>query len=175
MYFLVKGKAQFVHQFMNQKRTYHDIEKGSSFGHADLFGRRQLNESLLPTKKNKKDLVRSFTCIAVCNKTKFIQTTSCELLTISIADLERMRLEFVDIYESLYKSGQLEAINILRKKKMMINDCVKEKNKQQLGEAARLFAKQEESDIDEDFIKQHIGRIPDEFYQGMTKEQKMLR
>jgi hypothetical protein len=40
-----------------------------------------------------------------------------------------MRLEFVDIYESLYKSGQLEAINILRKKKKMINDCVKEKNK----------------------------------------------
>jgi len=109
--------------------VYQEIEKGSSFGHADLFGRRKLNESLLPTKKNKKDMVRSFSCIAVCYKTKLIQTTSCELLTISIADLERMRLEFVDIYESLYKNGQLEAINILRKKKKMINDCVKEKNK----------------------------------------------
>ncbi len=76
-----------------------------------------------------------------------------------------MRTEFPEIYEGLYKDAQIEAIKILRNKKKLINECVKEKDKLTYGEgAARLFAKKVDSDLDEDFIKSHLGRIPDEFY-----------
>lgn len=42
---------------------------------------------------------------------------SCELLTIQVVDLEKMRSEFVEIYNSLYASGQQLVIDCLRLKK----------------------------------------------------------
>ena len=72
MYFMAEGKASFVLPIFNHK-PYYEIEKGSEFGHLDIFGRRNLQESLLSSKKQKNDLLRLFTCQA---------TTSCELLTI---------------------------------------------------------------------------------------------
>jgi hypothetical protein len=72
MYFMAEGKASFVLPIFNHK-TYYEIEKGSEFGHLDIFGRRNLQESLMSSKKQKNDLLRLFTCQA---------TTSCELLTI---------------------------------------------------------------------------------------------
>ena len=63
MYFMAKGKASFVLPMFQQK-SYFDISKGDTFGHADLFGRRNPNEKLIKYKRSKKDLKRLFTCQA---------------------------------------------------------------------------------------------------------------
>ena len=72
MYFMAKGKASYVLPMFQQK-PYFDIVKGDTFGHADLFGRRNPTDSLLKSKRAKNDLTRTFTCQAM---------DSCELLTI---------------------------------------------------------------------------------------------
>ena len=92
MYFMAKGKASYVlHMF--QQKPYFNITKGDSFGHADLFGRRNPTDPLIKSKRGKNDLTRAFTCQAM---------DSCELLTISLVDLEKLRTEFGEIYISLY-------------------------------------------------------------------------
>jgi CRP-like cAMP-binding protein len=93
---MAKGEASYVLPMFQQK-SYFDIHKGDTFGHADLFGRRNPTETLIRTKKTKNDLTRTFTCQA---------KISCELLTIQVVDLEKMRSEFGEIYNSLYASGQ---------------------------------------------------------------------
>ena len=61
MYFMAKGKASFVLPMFQQK-PYFDISKGDTFGHADLFGRRNPTDSLINSKRAKNDLTRTFTC-----------------------------------------------------------------------------------------------------------------
>lgn len=92
---MAKGRAAFVLP-MFQMKSYFEINKGDTFGHADLFGRRGPNEPLIRSKKAKSDLTRNFTCQAL---------DSCELLTIQVVDLEKLRSEFPEVYNSLYASG----------------------------------------------------------------------
>jgi hypothetical protein len=101
MYFMAKGKALLVLPMFGQK-SYFEIMKGEHFGHADMFGRREISESLLNSKKNKGDLKRIFTCQAILPDPKML---NCELLTIQVDDLDKMRTEFAEIYESLYKDA----------------------------------------------------------------------
>jgi len=58
---MAKGRASFVLPMFGQK-SYFDIVKGDTFGHADLFGRRNKTDSLLKSKRTKNDLIRTFTC-----------------------------------------------------------------------------------------------------------------
>ena len=89
MYFLVSGEAGFVlPRYLN--KVYITIEKGKHFGHIDLFGERPINEPLIQTKsRSKYTLLRQFTVQALKN---------CDLLTLSVNDLDKMRIEFPDIY-----------------------------------------------------------------------------
>ena len=77
-----------------------------------------------------------------------------------------MRSEFEPIYNSLYASGQQLVIDCLRKKKKQIKECVSEKALKEMGGASLLFRKkeEEESDIGEEYLRIHLGRIPPEFY-----------
>jgi CRP-like cAMP-binding protein len=88
IYFLVKGKAGYVLPRYDN-RPYFWIEKGSHFGHIDLFGTRKITDSLL-MKKKKKIYARRFTLQALSN---------IEILTLSVTELEKMRLEFPHIYK----------------------------------------------------------------------------
>lgn len=91
---------------------------------------------------------------------------SCELLTIQVVDLEKMRSEFGEIYNSLYASGQQLVIDCLRLKKKKIKQCINEKALSEMGGASLLFRKKEEgdSDIGEEYLRVHLGRVPPEFY-----------
>lgn len=96
MFFLVTGKVAAVLPKFNNK-GYLWYEKGSHFGHTDLFGVRkgQIHESLLAqfTRKKKRLYKRRFTMQSMDN---------CELLTLSVADLDKMRIEFFDVYSQLF-------------------------------------------------------------------------
>jgi hypothetical protein len=61
----------------------------------DLFGRR-LPQYPLIVEKKKNDLIRAFTCSASSN---------CELLSLSVAEIDKMHKEFPVIYQELYESG----------------------------------------------------------------------
>jgi len=63
-----------------------------------LFGRRSATDQLQieASSKKKNNLIRAFTVRAL---------DSCDLLNISVADLDKMHKEFPDIYLELYQSG----------------------------------------------------------------------
>ena len=77
-----------------------------------------------------------------------------------------MHSEFEAIYNSLYESAQQLVIDCLRLKKKKIKECVNEKALSEMGGASLLFRKKqdEESDIGEEYLRIHLGRIPPEFY-----------
>jgi len=87
---------------MFNHKSYFEIIKGEQFGHADIFGRREFSESLINSKKNKGDLKRIFTCQATLPGLNIL---NCEVLTFHVDDLDKMRIEFAEIYESLYKDA----------------------------------------------------------------------
>ena len=83
-----------------------------------------------------------------------------------------MRTEFSEIYEKMYKPSQKDVIDLLRLKKKKIKECINEKTLQEMGGAGLLFRKKNtDSDIGEEYLLNHIGRIPPEFFQGMDEEQ----
>jgi len=49
--------------------------------------------------------------------------TEVDLLTLHVADLDKMRLEFPDIYETLYMEGNLSYKTHLKLKKKGIKKC----------------------------------------------------
>lgn len=78
-----------------------------------------------------------------------------------MVDLEKMRTEFSEIYEKLYTPSQQNAIDLLRLKKKKIKECINEKTLQEMGGAGLLFRKKTtDSDIAEEYIISHLGRIP---------------
>jgi hypothetical protein len=60
---------------------------------------------VMEDKKKKNDLIRAFTCKAIDN---------CELLNLSVSDLDKMRMEFPDHYKALYSSGNEEYFTKLK-------------------------------------------------------------
>jgi CRP-like cAMP-binding protein len=99
MYFLVSGKAAYIIE--KYKKPYIDIECGSHFGHVELFGRRALQDNL--------EIQRSTTSTAKKHKNDRVFTiqaqTNCDMLSLSIKDLDRMRDDFADIYQELFDDG----------------------------------------------------------------------
>ena len=88
-----------------------------------------------------------------------------------------MRSEFEAIYNSLYASGQQLVIDCLRLKKKKIKECVNEKALSEMGGASLLFRKkdEEDSDIGEEYLRTYLGRIPPEFYSGISPAVTAMR
>ena len=85
----------------------------------------------------------------------------CDLLSLSVGDLDKMRIEFPDVYEELFTDGKGRLKEELKMKKVMIRTCIKEAN--QLGSRfALMFMKQatSESDSDEDDMGHTVKRAP---------------
>ena len=59
----------------------------------------------------------------------------------------------------------------------MIKQCVNEKALIEMGGASLLFRKkqEEDSDIGEEYLRVHLGRIPPEFYLGLDPAVSALR
>jgi CRP-like cAMP-binding protein len=116
MYFLVKGKVGMVLPRYNNK-VYLEIAQGDHFGHTDIFGIRSLNDTLIHNKK-RNEMIRHFTAMAI--------NEDCDLLTIQVTDLDKMRLEFPEVYESLFIDGCSRIKVDLKEKKKMVKQCVRE-------------------------------------------------
>ena len=97
MYFLVAGTVGYVLPRYNNA-IYEKIQVGNHFGHFDIFAFRTITEKLVYNNPSKKKpvLLRKFTNMAVKN---------CELLTLGIKELDKMRVEFPDVYDELFKDG----------------------------------------------------------------------
>lgn len=95
IFFLKQGSCCFVlPKFDNAK--YMSIRPGVDFGMEDLVGSIIQNESNIQDDwfSCKDQLIRQFTII--CDSDKAL------LLSLSIGDLHRMQLEFVEMYEQLF-------------------------------------------------------------------------
>jgi Ion channel len=113
IYFLIKGTAAYVlPRFDN--RAYQNIKTGEHFGHTDLGQDRNF---IMQSKNDKRvasfdkdQLIRRFTVLANVN---------CDLLTLSIRDLLKMKLEFPKIFADLFK-GIRKTLNTELGKKIAI-------------------------------------------------------
>ena len=95
VYFLTKGKAGYV-LLKYSTKVYIEILHGDLFGHVDLalnkaFFKNQKNFKKV-LNKNKDDMRRNFSVRAI---------ETCDLLTLSVDDLEKMMFEFPDVYYEL--------------------------------------------------------------------------
>jgi hypothetical protein len=121
MYFIVNGAAAYVLPRFKNKILI-DFNKGEHFGHIDLFGIREFEEPLLLQNtshkpKRKRELIRKFTVLAKGDS---------ELLTLSVPDLDKMRLEFPEYYQELHKGAKERLKSDLKLKKTEFNNCIKE-------------------------------------------------
>jgi CRP-like cAMP-binding protein len=131
IYFLVNGKAGYVLPRYNNA-IYSEIEQGEHFGHLDIFGVRSMNDKLAANNSNKKKatLLRKFTTLARIN---------CELLTLGVSELDKMRVEFPDVFEELYNDGKTKYKSKVKLKKKKIKELFQETN--QPTKFAQLFMK----------------------------------
>ena len=51
---------------------------------------------------------------------------SCDLLTLSVSDLDKLRIEFPDVYEELFNDANARINGELKMKKTQIKACIKE-------------------------------------------------
>ena len=99
MFFLVKGKVGYILPRFGQKRCL-EINQGEHFGHAEIFNNRKMSENLIKSTSHRSKLMkRTFQAVAL---------EEVNSLTLLISDIEKMREEFPDIYESLLK----ESVNL---------------------------------------------------------------
>lgn len=92
VYFLVAGSAGYVLPRFNNK-VYFNIVIGDHFGHVDLghdrdYFKAQKKGMQKKKRKHKVQLIRKFTVQAQEN---------CDLLTLTLEDLDKMNSEFPDI------------------------------------------------------------------------------
>lgn len=100
VYFLVSGRAGYVLPRFENK-CFLEIKKGEHFGHVDLGGEREFIEPFKHLRRltmiNKDQMIRRFTVLAFEN---------IELLSLSLKDLLKMKLEFPHVFEDLFKAVQ---------------------------------------------------------------------
>lgn len=177
MYFIVEGSVQFVLPRYNNT-SYVEVDMGFHFGHEDLLGVRSANESLeqqttvnlvVTQKKNfqvktmlnnktlhfsspitltqhnqqkeKNKLLRQFTVMAYKN---------CDLLSLSVADVDKMRIEFQEVYMELFKHAKQSLRHNKEKKQEQID--LEIKTKEENTKFAALFFK---NDMPKPPIKQN--------------------
>ena len=89
VYFMVKGTAAYVLPRFDNK-VYRIVETGEVFGHVDFATQENIDKIDLQIFKHKhKNMVRRFTVQAL---------DDCETLILTIDDLEKLRLEFYDVF-----------------------------------------------------------------------------
>jgi CRP-like cAMP-binding protein len=97
VYFLVKGHAGYVLPRFENK-LYLEILQGGHFGYSDLGVDNHFANSISEYKRygafDKEQLIRHFTVQAF---------GICELLTLSLKDLLKMKFEFPKIFEDLFR------------------------------------------------------------------------
>lgn len=133
MYFIVAGGVGFVLPRYNNK-VYINIPKGEIFGHTDLLGIRKPGDIIdVSQQKATGPIFRKFTVMATIN---------CELLTLAVSDLDKMKLEFPEVYKELYDDARLNYKIQIKTKKREINASMKEEEAKNSGNIlAKLFFK----------------------------------
>ena len=115
MYFMKKGYCNFVlPKFDNAK--YLHISQGSNFGMEDIVGSIIKNDDIDQDDwiSRKDKMIRQFTIISSEQST---------LLLFSVHDLNKMQVEFLELYESLFKESYIRLESILLIKLKSMNKC----------------------------------------------------
>ncbi|CDW86372.1 cation channel family protein [Stylonychia lemnae] len=116
IYFLEKGVAGYVIPRFNNI-VYIQIEKGDHFGHIDLvYDQDILNQQTNIKKKaqKNKDLVRRFTIQAIIN---------CELQILSLENIDKMKVEFSEVFDHLFSGSRQRLQKILKLKIDAMQQC----------------------------------------------------
>ncbi|TNV86814.1 hypothetical protein FGO68_gene1058 [Halteria grandinella] len=95
IYFLIHGVAGYVIPRLDNQ-VFIKIEEGDHFGHTDIVYDQSFIEYQMSTKKRvlrNRDIIRSFTVLSIIQ---------CELLILTIDDLEKMKVEFPDVFIDLF-------------------------------------------------------------------------
>ena len=132
VYFLSKGKAGYVlPRYSNC--IYIEIEQGQHFGHLELANNKSFFKEEKSFKKSlnkhKDTIKRSFTIRALI---------TCDLLTLSMDDLDLMKVEFHDVYFELIKDARETLLQYLNIKKQEIQKREIEKTKQKSNLNSKL-------------------------------------
>lgn len=93
VFFLANGEAAFVLPHYNNT-VYISIGMGDNFGHLDIQG--SIGANVMSFKLKDLDLSFKFTVQALLN---------CDLLALSIEDMDSMKLEFPNVYIDLFKNA----------------------------------------------------------------------
>lgn len=114
VFFLIKGFACYVLPRFSNK-PYKVIEVGQHFGHIDFSKVEDMVSMELGSKRLKRqNISRRFTIQAI---------EACQMYTLSIDELEKMRLEFPDHYLDFFKGAHYRLQNDLVNKLEMIKKC----------------------------------------------------
>ena len=98
VFFLIKGEAAYVLPRYDNT-IYIRIEDGDHFGHVDIVFDQEVRDMGVPVKlirPEKYVITRKFTVQSILN---------CELLTLPIEELEKMKIEFPEIFEELFTNS----------------------------------------------------------------------
>ncbi|CDW89496.1 cation channel family protein [Stylonychia lemnae] len=127
IYFMTNGTAGFVLPIYNNA-VYIQVEKGDEFGLTDLVYDKELVEYKLQSRKKlkggKKALQRLFTVQAL---------NSCEVLMMSIQDLDKMKVEYPDIFDELF----LKQLKLLSKCLRLKDEAIEELQRKEQEEKER--------------------------------------
>jgi CRP-like cAMP-binding protein len=117
IFFLVNGIAGYVlPRFENT--VYIKIEAGDHFGHVDLVLDQEIlaMTSINLRQRSQKHLTRKFTVQALLD---------CELLMLLIEDIEKMKIEFPDVFDELFMNSYRRLRKELEIKIQAIQQCEK--------------------------------------------------
>ncbi|CDW88827.1 cation channel family protein [Stylonychia lemnae] len=126
IYFLEKGVAGYVlPRFDNT--IYIQVDKGDHFGELDLVYDPMILDDQINIKKKtqkNKDIFRRFSIQAVIN---------CELLILTIDDIDKMKLEFPEVFDDLFNNS-IKRLEKVHKLKM---DAIEQCDKISLNQSSR--------------------------------------
>jgi hypothetical protein len=151
---MVQGSAGYVLPRFNNK-SYISIEQGDLFGHVDLANNKdmfKMQKSIRKRKSKKKvDLIRKFTVQA---------SENCDLLTLTLEDLDKMYLEFPEICKELIQDAE----NRLQNELMIKIDSIREMELDQAKQHSDLKSK-----LSAIFLS-GLHKTMQEFKDGKTEE-----
>lgn len=155
MYFLASGEAAYVlPRFDNM--DYKIIKKGKHFGHLDLLGVRTRAEHLAiqMTSKRRHEFSRKFTVLA---------KERCELLTISVSDLDKLHIEFPDIYDELFDDAHKRLNKYLKKKKRTIRIQIKQSQPMPTNIFAKIMMKDDNPESSGEDDEDDVEDVNDQY------------
>jgi hypothetical protein len=146
MFFLVKGKVAYILPRFGNKRCL-EISQGEHFGHEEMFNHRKMSDNLLKlTSRRTKSMQRTFQAVAL---------EEVNSLTLSITDIEKMREEFPDIYESLLNESVNLCSERFRLKKRIVKQSIKKNHDHLQGGFSLLFKGVDRSSSESDNNKKN--------------------